>query len=45
MIGLQYEIDKKMTLEDPLLRKVTTGMKAKFNKYWVSFESVNKISM
>jgi hypothetical protein len=43
MIGLQTEIDKHMQSVDPVLKRVATSMKAKFDKYWGSFESVNKI--
>ncbi|KAK9939679.1 hypothetical protein M0R45_016368 [Rubus argutus] len=45
MIGLQTEIDKHMQSADPVLKRVATSMKAKFDKYWGSFESVNKIIM
>ncbi|XP_061998906.1 zinc finger BED domain-containing protein RICESLEEPER 2-like [Rosa rugosa] len=45
MIGLQYEIDKKMMSEDPVLVQVATSMKAKFNKYYGNFESTNQIIM
>jgi hypothetical protein len=45
MIGLQIEIDKHMKSIDPVLKRVATSMKAKFDKYWGSFESVNKIIM
>ncbi|XP_024189981.1 zinc finger BED domain-containing protein RICESLEEPER 1-like [Rosa chinensis] len=45
MITLQTEIDKAMNAEDEVLKRVATSMKTKFNKYWGSFESVNKIIM
>ncbi|XP_062028732.1 zinc finger BED domain-containing protein RICESLEEPER 3-like [Rosa rugosa] len=45
MVTLQTEIDKAIIAEDPILKRVATSMKTKFNKYWGSFESVNKIIM
>ncbi|XP_024190643.2 zinc finger BED domain-containing protein RICESLEEPER 3-like [Rosa chinensis] len=45
IISLQTEIDKAMNAEDEVLKRVATSMKTKFNKYWGSFESVNKIIM
>ncbi|PRQ28737.1 putative ribonuclease H-like domain, hAT-like transposase, RNase-H [Rosa chinensis] len=44
MIGLQTEIDKKANDDsDEVLQRVAVGMKAKFNKYWGSFETMNQI--
>ncbi|XP_024171824.1 zinc finger BED domain-containing protein RICESLEEPER 2-like [Rosa chinensis] len=43
-IGLQTEIDKKANDDsDEVLQRVAVGMKAKFNKYWGSFETMNQI--
>lgn len=44
LIGLQTEIDRKMKDgSDPILQRVACGMKQKFDKYWGSFEQMNKI--
>ncbi|PRQ47720.1 putative transcription factor/ chromatin remodeling BED-type(Zn) family [Rosa chinensis] len=44
MIGLQTEIDKKASdPSDEILQRVAMGMKAKFDKYWGSFEIMNQI--
>lgn len=45
IITLQANIDKAMLSEDLILKRVATSMKAKFNKYRGSFESINKIVM
>ncbi|XP_062017264.1 zinc finger BED domain-containing protein RICESLEEPER 1-like [Rosa rugosa] len=45
MVTLQTEIDKAVIAEDPVLNRVATSMKIKFNKYWGSFKAVNKIIM
>ncbi|XP_062020755.1 zinc finger BED domain-containing protein RICESLEEPER 2-like [Rosa rugosa] len=46
MIGLQTEIDKKANDDsDEVLQRVAMGMKAKFNKYWGSFETMNQIML
>ncbi|XP_050379504.1 zinc finger BED domain-containing protein RICESLEEPER 3-like [Argentina anserina] len=45
MITLQTEIDKACDSPDPVLKKVALSMKAKFDKYWGSFEVVNKVVM
>ncbi|XP_024196248.1 zinc finger BED domain-containing protein RICESLEEPER 1-like [Rosa chinensis] len=43
MIGLQKEIDKKAKDDsDEVLHRVIVGMKAKFDKYWGRFETMNK---
>ncbi|PRQ28000.1 putative ribonuclease H-like domain, hAT-like transposase, RNase-H [Rosa chinensis] len=44
LIGLQTEIDNKINDDrDPILQRVACGMKDKFDKYWRSFEQMNKI--
>jgi hypothetical protein len=44
LIQLQTEINKKIAdRRDPVLQRVAIGMKAKFDKYWGSFEGINKI--
>ncbi|XP_024196157.1 zinc finger BED domain-containing protein RICESLEEPER 2-like [Rosa chinensis] len=44
LIGLQTKIDSKMNDDrDPILQRVACGMKDKFDKYWGSFEQMNKI--
>ncbi|XP_050374827.1 zinc finger BED domain-containing protein RICESLEEPER 1-like [Argentina anserina] len=45
MITLQTEIDMDVLSEDDVLRRVAASMKTKFNEYWGSFESINKIIM
>ncbi|KAL6194320.1 hypothetical protein ACLB2K_035404 [Fragaria x ananassa] len=45
MITLLCEINKAMISEDPIMKRVATSMKTKFDKYWGSFESTNKIIM
>ncbi|KAJ9555764.1 hypothetical protein OSB04_010378 [Centaurea solstitialis] len=45
MITLQTEIDKALYSTDEVLKRVARSMKAKFNKYWGSFEKTNKIVM
>ena len=43
MITLQCEINKACISEDPVMKKVAASMKTKFDTYWGSFESINKI--
>ncbi|CAL2277974.1 unnamed protein product [Prunus armeniaca] len=44
LVSLQVEIELKMSdPRDPVLRRVASSMKKKFDKYWGSFESVNKM--
>ncbi|CAL8161354.1 unnamed protein product [Prunus armeniaca] len=44
LVCLQVEIELKMSdPRDPVLQRVASSMKKKFDKYWGSFESVNKM--
>ncbi|CAL9024694.1 unnamed protein product [Prunus brigantina] len=44
LVSLQVEIELKMNdPKDPVLQRVASSMKKKFDKYWGSFESVNKM--
>ena len=44
MIALQVEIDKKIKdTSDPTMQSVAKSMKLKFDKYWGSYEVVNKL--
>ncbi|CAH1414892.1 unnamed protein product [Lactuca virosa] len=39
------DIDKATLTEDLILKRVATSMKSKFNKYWGSIKSINKVVM
>ncbi|CAL8084616.1 unnamed protein product [Prunus armeniaca] len=44
LVSLQVEIELKMSdPRDPVLQRVASSKKKKFDKYWGSFESVNKM--
>uniref|UniRef100_UPI0005CAE0C5 zinc finger BED domain-containing protein RICESLEEPER 2-like n=1 Tax=Fragaria vesca subsp. vesca TaxID=101020 RepID=UPI0005CAE0C5 len=45
MITLQIEINKACEFSDEVLKRVAASMKEKFDKYWGSFEVVNKVTM
>ena len=43
MLELQGHIDIRMYSPDPVMRKTAIKMKAKFDKYWGSFDKINKL--
>lgn len=44
VVSLKVQIEKRiMDARDPILQNVASSMKKKFDKYWGSFESINKL--